>query len=72
MRKCEEIANPKSCLNRARDLEMVFVLLGRDAATPAAIREWVRKRIELGKNKVTDDQILEALSVANAIEEQLP
>jgi len=61
MIKREELANPASCLNRANDDEMVFVLLERDIASTAAIMAWVRARIRHGKNKVTDPQIVDAL-----------
>jgi len=37
MRKRDELSNHKSCINRAREDEMVFVLLGRDPAAPAAM-----------------------------------
>jgi hypothetical protein len=66
--KREELANPESCLNKARDEEMIFVLLARDAAAPAAIRAWVEKRIFLGKNIRKDDQIQDALRAAAAME----
>jgi hypothetical protein len=41
-------------MNRAKDDEMTFVLLGRDAAAPVAIRAWVTERIRLGKNSLED------------------
>ena len=65
MIKRNEIARADSCLNRAKEDEMVFVLLGRDAAVPATILFWVKERIRLGKNKETDSQISEALAIAN-------
>lgn len=68
MRKRDELEIPTSCLNRAADDEMLFVLLGRDVAAPAAIRAWVAERIALGKNKANDAQILEALRCALAME----
>lgn len=68
MRKTEEIANPESCLSRARPDEMVFVLLERDAAAPHAIREWIKRRIELGKNTPQDEQIREAKACAKYME----
>lgn len=71
MIKREELSNPDSCMSRARDDEMTFVLLARDAAAPVAIRAWVRERLRLGKNVAFDDQILEALECADAMEEQL-
>jgi hypothetical protein len=40
--KTSEIENPASCLNKAKPFEMLFVLLGRDAAAPVAIRAWIR------------------------------
>ena len=71
MVKSEELTNPQSCMSRARDDEMTFVLLERDAAAPAAIRTWAYWRVKLGKNKPTDLQIAEALQTANYIESQL-
>jgi len=47
-------------MNRARDDEWTFVLLGRDLAAPAAVRAWIEERIRLGKNERDDEQILEA------------
>jgi len=65
MLKRDEISDPNSCLNRARDDEQTFVLLGRDAAAPAAIRAWVNERLRLGKNMLEDAQIQEALEAAD-------
>jgi hypothetical protein len=69
MIKLEELSSPRSCLNKAADYEMMFVLLARDAAAPETIRFWVRERIRLGKNDAHDDQILEALHCANCMEQ---
>jgi hypothetical protein len=71
MLKRDELSNPKSCMSRARDDEQTFVLLGRDAAAPAAIRAWVEERIRLGKNKRDDAQIQEACNCADKIEDDL-
>ena len=60
MRKRLELTDPASCMSRARDDEMTFVLLGRDKAAPAAVRAWIEERIRLGKNTREDPQILEA------------
>jgi len=68
MIKRTELTHPNSCLNRARDDEMVFVLIGRDKAAPAAIREWIKQRIKLGKNKLDDAQIQEAEHCARTME----
>lgn len=70
MIKREELTNPKSCMSRAGDHEMTFVLLGRDAAAPAAIRAWIDERVALGKNMPSDEQILEAQHCADYMEQQ--
>lgn len=44
MIKAEELANPESCINKALDNEMVFVLLERDKCAPEAIRYWAYLR----------------------------
>lgn len=64
MLKRKELTDPKSCMSRADDDEMTFVLLGRDLAAPATIRFWVAERIRLGKNTESDPQIVEALECA--------
>ena len=64
MRKQQELTDPRSYMSRARANEMTFVLLGRDAAAPFAIRKWVEERIRLGKNRRDDAQIVEALTAA--------
>lgn len=68
MIKRDEERRADSCFNRALPDEWLFVLLGRDAAAPAAIRAWVQERIRLGKNLPGDAQINEALNVANRME----
>jgi len=65
MRKSEEISNPESCWNRAGADELVFVLLGRDIAAAAAIRAWAMERIRLQKNEPADEQIAQALQIAD-------
>lgn len=60
MKKCNELANPTSCLNRAADTEWLFVLLGRDWTSPSTVRHWIEQRIQGGKNKREDKQITEA------------
>jgi hypothetical protein len=47
-------------MNRARNDEMTFVLLGRDPAASLAIRSWIAERIRLGKNQPGDVQMLDA------------
>ena len=67
MIKKEERDNPESCWNKAGEHEMTFVLIGRDAAAPAAIRAWIEERIRLGKNERNDSQIIEAEACARRI-----
>lgn len=67
MLKHKEQTDPTSCLSRARQDEMIFVLLARDAAAPAAIRFWAAERLRLGKNAAGDEQIVEALACAAAM-----
>lgn len=72
MIKREELTNPASCMSRAKDDEMTFVLLGRDKAAPVAIRAWVAERLRLGKNTQHDAQITEALVCAGVMEGHVP
>lgn len=67
MLKRDEISQPGSCLNRARDDEYLFVLLGRDEAMANTIEFWIKERIRLGKNKPDDEQLLEAAFTAEAV-----
>lgn len=64
MIKTRELTEPTSCLNKARDDELLFVLLGRDKAAPVAIFAWIEERIRLGLNKPDDAQIMEARDAA--------
>jgi hypothetical protein len=68
MRKRDELNNPAGCMARARDDEMVFVLLGRDEDAPDTIWDWIARRIRRGKNRPDDAQILEAARCALIME----
>lgn len=70
MLKCNEINDPSSCLSRAGNDEMVFVLLARDVAAPQTIRDWCARRVAMGRNKLEDPQIVEALACADTMESQ--
>lgn len=72
MIKREELSNPESCMSRAREDEMTFVLLGRDKAAPVAICAWVTERLRLGKNTRHDAQITEALVCAEIMAGNIP
>ena len=61
MKKRDELSDPASCMNRAKDDEWTFVLLGRDMAAPVAVQAWIDERIRIGKNRPDDPQILEAI-----------
>lgn len=68
MRKRDELTSPNSCLARARDDEMVFVLLGRDEDAPDTIRDWIARRIRRGKNQPGDAQMVDAERCARIME----
>jgi hypothetical protein len=70
MRKKDEVADQTSCLNKANDNELLFVLLGRDLAAPATIRFWCSQRVTLGKNTANDAQIEDAMALADAIQQE--
>lgn len=70
MIKKDELSNPDSCMSRAKDDEMTFVLLARDVCAPAAIRAWINARIKAGKNKSNDEQIINAIACWKAMERQ--
>jgi len=67
MRKLQEIESANSCLGRAKNDEMLFVLLGRDECAPVAIRTWCAARVSAGKNKWEDTQIQDALKCAETM-----
>ncbi len=70
MMKRHELSDTGSCFNKARDDEIIFVLLARDMAAPATIRAWCAERVRLGKNAWNDPKIKEALQCAENMEEQ--
>lgn len=69
MKKRDEISNPNSCLNRAADDEPLFVLRGKDVAAPEVIRDWAHRRVMCGKNEKADEQIREAIQLADEMVE---
>ncbi len=70
MKKSEELQDPNSCWNRARDDEHVFPILDRDVTMPATIRFWTQERMRQGRNEYSDSQIQEALQLAKSIERE--
>lgn len=69
MLKKQEIDNLASCLNQAAMDEPLFVLRGKDICAAATVRDWTQKRLAAGKNRPDDGQIVEALAIADAMEE---
>ena len=68
MRKRDELADPASCLNKARDDEDIFVLLARDKSAAFAVYSWANHRVITGKNRHDDAQIQSALEWARRVE----
>lgn len=67
MRKCDELSDPESCLNKARDDELLFVLLERDPSAAGTILWWCDERIRCGLNREGDSKIEDARLLAAAI-----
>ena len=70
MLKINELNRPESRLNKAKDFELLFVLLERDICAPATIRFWAHERMRLGKNVRGDAQIQEAYDTAAIMDER--
>lgn len=70
MIKILELSDPKSCMSRARDYEMTFVLLARDRVGALTVRIWCLLRVLFRKNRWADPQIREALHCARRMDEQ--
>ena len=68
MIRTSELGDPTSCLNRAADDEPLFVLRAKDRCAPGAIRAWCAARVIKGKNTEDDQQIRQALAIAEAME----
>lgn len=68
MRKRFEVV--EGCMAKAFDHEPTFVLLARDKSAPDTIRFWAESRIAAGKNSSTDKQIVEALAIADVMEDE--
>ena len=68
MTKLNEICDAKSCFNKAHNNEFLFILLDRDKAFPSTVRAWVNERIRLGLNYLEDNQIQEAINLADLVE----
>jgi hypothetical protein len=69
-RKHEELIDPNSCLNKARDDEMLFILCGDDRSAPSTVMDWIRHRVEFGQNAPTDGKLQCAGSVAEIMDRE--
>lgn len=72
MRKRDELADPRSCLNKAADDEPLFVLRASDSLVPGTIRGWaahVRFEHALdGVSPALEAKLADALAIADAME----
>ncbi len=64
MRKCCELAQPKSCLNSAHMEEPIFVLRAQDAMAPIVVEMWAHKARGCGASK---EKVQGALDTAQAM-----
>jgi len=69
MKKIDEIRDPNSCLNKAKDDEPVFVLLARDKAAEMTVRYWMMVRTFLKIDEKCDAKQSEAWDCATAMKE---
>ena len=60
MTKRENIDNPDSCWNKAKDDDIVFILKDTDETMAATIRFWMGERLRMGLNILTDSKIIQA------------
>ena len=67
MTKAEELADPNSCWNRAKDDQQVFVLVDHDPAFSGGIFLWAMLRIMYGCNEMTDAKVQTALAEARHV-----
>jgi hypothetical protein len=70
--KSEELTNPSSCLNKAKDDEPMFVLLGRDPDAADTVRDWIGRRLASGMNTIGDGQLAEALTFSEVMRAYQP
>lgn len=65
MEKLKEIYSDDSCLNKAKDNEMLFVLRGQDMTSPQVILEWIKVNF----NHLPEDKLNEAFNCALKMKE---
>lgn len=59
------LSDPNSCLNRASDDELVFLLVGKDESSPCAVRVWANSAELQGCGAA---KVQEARAIADAME----
>ncbi len=64
MKKRDELTSPTSCLNKAKADEPIFVLRGKDALGPQAVRHWAT----MAEGVHEPAKIEEALALAEQME----
>jgi len=64
MKKRDELSNRNSCLNKADDMEFVFVLRSKDPTAPQTIRHWA----SMNKGIQPESKIEDALKCAEEME----
>jgi hypothetical protein len=65
MLKCDEVNDPRSCLNRAEEDEPIFVLRAHDELAPLVVLYWAQ--LASGLTHHGPSQIAEALEEAEAM-----
>lgn len=71
MTKSQNITDPQSCWNKAREDQEIFILIEHDEAYPNTVRRWANERIDLGLNNWGDAKIRSALASADLVEAKL-
>ena len=66
MIKRDELADPRSCLNKADDDEPLFVLRGSDPAAADIVRAWATLSSHAGYHR--QEKIEQAFEVAQALD----
>lgn len=64
MKKCDEMREPKSCLNKAAANEPLFVLRGKDPVGAATVRHWAT----MAEGIHEPEKIQEALKLADQMD----
>lgn len=75
MTKNENLSDPNSCWNKAKDDEPIFILRGKDSAAEATIVAWTKARVQVyidrgeGLPYEEVDKLVAALKLAGQMKE---